>query len=148
MTALTLAKPADLERLMQLVADYHAEAGISQPEAARRDALLPLLEGSPHGAVYLIGPARAPIGYIAISFGWSIALGGLEGRVDEICIRRSVRGRGIGADVLGALPRALSAAGLRALQLTVPGADEATLRHYRKLGFQQVTDRATLTLHL
>ena len=126
-----LAKPDDLERVMRLVGDFHAESGIAGDETTRRAALLPLLEGSPHGAVYLIGPGRAPIGYIAISFGWSLAFGGMQGAIDEIYIRPAVRGRGIGSEVLLALPRALAGAGLRALHLEVERGNDRARRLWR-----------------
>ena len=70
--ALHLAQTPDADRLEALVAACHAETGITQTEEERRAALLPLLEGSPHGAIYLIGPARAPVGYIVLTFGWSL----------------------------------------------------------------------------
>lgn len=136
MTALTLAKPEDLERVLRLVADFHAEEGIVQTDNARRDALGPLLGGSPHGAVYVIGPARAPIGYVAIGFGWSIELGGLEGFVDEIYIRASVRGRGIGSEILGSLPRALATAGVKALHLEVDRDNAQARKLYEKMHFR------------
>jgi len=116
---------------MRLVGDFHAESGIAGDETTRRAALLPLLEGSPHGAVYLIGPGRAPIGYIAISFGWSLAFGGMQGAIDEIYIRPAVRGRGIGSEVLLALPRALAGAGLRALHLEVERGNDRARRLWR-----------------
>ena len=75
---LHLATPADLDRLEKMVASYHAFDGIESDEAHRRAALEPLLEGSPHGAVWLIGPKMAPVGYVAASFGWSIELGGVD----------------------------------------------------------------------
>ena len=135
MTALTLAKPEDIEHVARLVADFHTEEGITQNDATRRAAILPLLEGSPHGAVYLIGPGRAPIGYVIVSFGWSVELGGMDGFVDEIYIRPAVRGRGIGSEVLLALPKALAGAGLRALHLEVARDNERARRLYAKLHF-------------
>lgn len=136
MTALTLAKPEDIDRVMKLVADFHAGEGIEQEEATRRAALLPLLEGSPHGAVYLVGPARAPIGYVIVSFGWSVEMGGLDGFLDEIYIRPAVRGRGLGTEVLQNLPKALSGAGLRALHLEVDRENAKARKLYEKLHFQ------------
>jgi GNAT superfamily N-acetyltransferase len=136
MTAINLAKPEDLDRVVKLVADFHAEEEIEQDDATRRAAVLPLLEGSPHGAIYLVGPARAPIGYVAISFGWSIELGGMDGIVDEVFIRPSVRGRGIGSELLMSLPRALAGAGLKALHLEVDREAEKTIRLYEKLHFR------------
>ncbi len=99
MTALTLAKPDDIDRIVPLIAAFHAEMNIDQSDAKRRAAVQPLLDGSPHGAIYIAGPVRAPIGYAAISFGWSLEFGGLDGILDEIYIRPGVRGRGIGSDL-------------------------------------------------
>ncbi len=117
MTAVNLAKPEDIDRLTQLVAAHHSEAGLALDAETRQGALMPLLEGSPHGAIYLIGPGRAPIGYIVLSFGWSIEFGGIDGFIVEFFIRPGVRGRGIGSEVLRQLPKALGQAGLKALHL-------------------------------
>lgn len=133
--SLHLAGPEDLPRLMPLVAAFHAEMRIDQSEEVRSNGLRPLLDGSPHGAAYLIGPARAPIGYIVVTFGWSVEFGGLDGFIDEIYVRPGVRKRGVASEVLNALPRALSAAGLRALHLEVDRENSATQRLYEKAGF-------------
>ncbi|WP_417727388.1 GNAT family N-acetyltransferase [Roseovarius sp.] len=145
MTALSLARPDDLDRLLPLVAAFHDEAGISQTDTNRRAALLPMLEGSPHGVVYLIGPGRAPIGYIVISFGWSVEFGGLDGYVDEFYIRPGVRGRGIGSEVMTSLPKALAGAGLKALHLEVRRDNDKALKLYEKLRFLQRNEYSLLT---
>jgi len=145
MTALTLARPDDLERLLPLVAAFHDEAGIVQDDTTRRAALTPLLEGSPHGVAYLIGPARAPIGYIILSFGWSMEFAGMDGFVDEIYIRRAVRGRGIGSEVLSNLPKALAGAGLRALHLEVRRDNAKVRGFYEKLRFLPREDYILMT---
>ena len=71
-TAIHLATPAELEPLLALVARFHDEMGIPSDDTLRRAAVAPLLEGSPLGAAYLFGPARAPIGYVIVTFGWSL----------------------------------------------------------------------------
>ena len=133
--ALTLAGPEHLDRLLPLVTAFHAEAGITLSDEARRAALQPLLDGIPHGSAYLIGPPRAPIGYIVITFGWSVEFGGLDGFIDEFFIRPGVRGRGIASEVLHALPRALANAGLRALHLEVDAANTTSQKLYTRAGF-------------
>ncbi|WP_372892683.1 GNAT family N-acetyltransferase [Rhodosalinus sp.] len=142
--ALHLARPGDLERLLPMVAAMHAEAGTAQDDDGRRAALAPLLEGSPHGAVYLIGPRGAPIGYLVVTFGWSVAYGGLDAVIDEIYVRRAVRGRGIAADALDALARALRDAGVVALHLEVDSANAAAQRLYTRAHF--TTRDATLLM--
>ncbi|WP_170599587.1 GNAT family N-acetyltransferase [Ruegeria arenilitoris] len=134
--ALRLARPEDLDRLMGLVAAFHAEAGIEQDPDQRRDALTPLLEGIPHGCIYLIGPSRAPLGYIILTFGWSVEFGGMDGFVDEIYIRPAIRGRGIATEVLLDLPKALAGAGLTALHLEVDRTNEAAHKLYLRTGFK------------
>ncbi|WP_170455533.1 GNAT family N-acetyltransferase [Ruegeria arenilitoris] len=134
--ALRLARPEDLDRLMGLVAAFHAEAGIEQDPDQRRDALMPLLEGIPHGCIYLIGPSRAPLGYIILTFGWSVEFGGMDGFVDEIYIRPAIRGRGIATEVLLDLPKALAGAGLTALHLEVDRTNEAAQKLYLRTGFK------------
>ena len=132
---LHLAKPADRDRLELMVAAYHAFEGISSDEAHRREALLPLLEGTPHGAIWMIGPKMAPVGYIAVSFGWSIELGGMDGMVDELWIREAVRGRGMGTEALAALQKALRDAGVKALSLEVAAGNDGAQRLYSRAGF-------------
>lgn len=134
---LHLAGAADLERLLPMVAAYHETAGIELDDDSRRGALAPLLEGSPLGAVWFIGPKIAPVGYVAVSFGWSIELGGMDGFIDEIFVREKVRGRGMATEALGALIPSLEAAGLRALHLEVDPANDGARRIYARAGFAE-----------
>jgi ribosomal protein S18 acetylase RimI-like enzyme len=133
---LTLAKPEHLDRLIALVTAFHAEEGIKLSDDARAAGVSPLLDGIPHGAAYLIGPPRAPIGYIVITFGWSVEFGGLDAIIDELYIRPGVRGRGIASEALIALPRALASGGLRAIHLEVDRDNAAAVKLYRRAGFQ------------
>ncbi|EAQ01612.1 acetyltransferase, GNAT family protein [Pseudooceanicola batsensis HTCC2597] len=147
MTALHLASVDDLSKLMPLVGAFHAEYGLDLSEDHRERALTPLLEGSPYGAVWIIGPTRAPIGYVIISFGWSVEFGGMDGFLDEIYIRPGVRGRGIATEVMETLPKTLADSGLRALHLEVDRTDEKVMSLYRRQGFAP-RDRYTLMTRL
>ncbi len=133
---LHLAKPANLEKIVELVEAFHTETGITSDDAHRRAAVEPLLHGHPYGAVYLIGPPRAPVGYIVLTFGWSIELGGMDGFVDELYIRPPVRGRGIATEVLQTLPKTLAGVGLKALHLEVDYENETALRLYGRARFE------------
>ena len=134
--ALSLASEDDLVRLIPMVSAYHAFEGIEQSDDDRRAALAPLLAGSPHGAIWLIGPRRAPVGYIAVSFGWSIELGGMDGFLDEFFIREGVRGRGMGSEALAALIPQLAQAGMVGLSLEVAPDNARALKLYERRGFR------------
>lgn len=136
MSSLRLATMEDLDRLIPLVAGFHAEEGIEQDDDTRRDALVPLLEGSPHGAIWMIGPRVAPVGYVAVSFGWSIEFGGLDAFLDELYVRERVRGRGMGSEALAALVRALSGQGITAMSLEVDKNNDRARALYERIGFQ------------
>ncbi|MDV7143825.1 GNAT family N-acetyltransferase [Tropicimonas sp. TH_r6] len=135
-TKLHMARTEDLDKLLGMVAAFHAEFGIVQDDDTRLAAVLPLLEGSPLGVVYILGPHNAPVGYVAISFGWSIELGGIDGYVDEFWVRPAVRNKGMGSEALAALVRALQDAGVRALHLETER-DSPVSTLYERLGFEK-----------
>ncbi|SFB79234.1 GNAT family N-acetyltransferase [Tropicimonas isoalkanivorans] len=133
-TKLHMARKEDLPRLTPMVEAFHAEHGIVQDDETRAAALLPLLEGSPLGVIYIVGPRNAPVGYVAISFGWSIEMGGIDGFIDEIWIRPAVRDKGMGSEALSALIPALREAGVAALHLEVDE-NSSAVSLYERLGF-------------
>jgi len=134
--ALHLAKPDDLDRLLALVAAFHNEQGLQTTDEARRAGIAPLLDGIPHGAAYLVGPARSPIGYVIVTFGWSVEFGGMDAFIDEIYVRRAVRGRGIASEVLMTLPQALAQGGIKAMHLEVDRDNAVAQRLYARAGFK------------
>ena len=62
---LHLAAKDDLDRLLPMVRAYHQDEGIDVTDEHRRTALEPLLNGSPLGAVWFIGPKMSPVVYVA-----------------------------------------------------------------------------------
>ncbi|MCC1494390.1 GNAT family N-acetyltransferase [Cognatishimia sp. F0-27] len=135
MKSLHLATEDDADRLLAMVAAFHGETGFESDEIRRAEAIGPLLDGSPHGAIWLIGPRRAPVGYIAVSFGWSLEYGGLDAIVDELYIRAAVRGRGMGGEALNALARSLREAGVKAMHLEAQREDTRLHGFYRRARF-------------
>lgn len=135
MRSLHLARVEDLPKLLPLVAAFHDHQGFGTTAEQQHDAILPLLEGSPHGAIWLVGPRRAPVGYVVVSFGWSVEFGGLDAMVDEIYIRNAVRGRGMGGEALDGLAKALKEGGIRALHLEAKQEDDTLARFYKRARF-------------
>ena len=135
-TAITLAGPEALAQVTGLMARYHAEAALPHDDAHRVAVVAPLLEGSPLGAVWLIGPAKAPLGYVLVTFGWSVPLGGMVGWLAEVFIRPSVRQRGIGTEVLHAVAVSLGHAGVKALHVHLYDGQARAARFCARTGFQ------------
>ena len=145
MKTLHLAAAEDLARVAQLVLAFQAEMGREADPAELEDALVPLLEGAPQGALWLVGPRSAPVGYVAVGFGWSIEAGGLVAQVDQLYIRPAVRRRGMGGEALDALARTLSEAGARAISIDVAEPDAKSHRFYARARFRPRPGRVTLT---
>lgn len=134
MTALHLAQASHRDKLVPLLAAFAAEQGLTVAQDVRLRALDQMIAGVPQGAIWVIGPLRAPIGYIAVSFGWSLTSGGMEGTLTELFIRPGVRRRGIGTEVFTALLPRLAEAGVTRFHLG--GATGALERLARKAGFR------------
>lgn len=115
-TSITLAGPDALDRVLALLERRETEAGGPEWDAAERDLrsglVAPLLAGGPEGAVWLIGPVRAPLGLAVVTFGWSLR-GGREAWLEELFIRPSVRRRGIGREVVHGVAVSLRSGGMR-----------------------------------
>lgn len=148
MTSIYLATSESIARLEPMVAAFHDEQGIKRTTKHRIHALEPLLSGSPHGAVYLIGPQLAPMGYIVVTFTWSIQLGGLEARIDEFYIRDKVRGRGIGTQALVKLSETFLDYNIALLSLDATNTNDQVAHFYERLGFQIRQDYKFMTLTL
>ena len=132
---LTLATAEDADRLLAMLVACHDERGVTLDHERREAALRPLLEGSPLGAAYLIGPRKAPVGFIAVTFGWSLETGGMTADVGEFWIRPGVRGRGLGTEVLTALLPTLEQAGVRAIRFFPDGDGDRRNALFTRLRF-------------
>src|SRR4051794_26812497 len=98
-----LATPDDLELLIAMMRhlreDDPDEGAFS--EANARAATPPIIRDASIGRLWLIHADEKPIGYVALTFDWSLELGGRVGFVDELFIEREFRGQGIGTHALG-----------------------------------------------
>lgn len=143
--AVNLATPESAELCLGLMEKYHIEQGLTYDDAHRAAVTAPLLDGNPLGAIWLIGPARAPLGYVLVTFAWSIEAGGMVGWISEIYMRPSVRKRGIGTETLHAVAVALRAGGVKALHADVGTPDNPLLRFWRRVGFKTDCTRSVVT---
>lgn len=144
----TLASEENAALCLSLMAKYHAEQGLAYDDAHRQTVAAPLLAGSQMGAIWLIGPPRAPLGYVLVTFVWSVAAGGTVGWVSEIYMRPSVRKRGIGTETLHAVALALRAGGIKALHADIGTADDPILHFWKRVGFRPDGVRSVVTDHL
>lgn len=143
-TSFHLCQPGDLDTLLGLVQRRMEEAGTPGDPDHLRAGLAPLIAGDGAGAAYLFGPLKAPVGYLALTIGWSVALAAPEARVVDLFIRPSVRRRGLAANALAGVGSALRAGGVRALHMDLPD-NPALMNLARKAGFARVPGQIPTT---
>ena len=132
---LLAAKSADIDRILPLVAAYHAFEGIASDAAQRRSAVGRLLAERALGGIWLVLADGGLAGYIALCRGFSIEFDGYDAFIDEFYLEAEFRGQGIGRLVLAALGREAQRQGINALHLEVARDNRRARRLYEQAGF-------------
>ncbi|HEY5740547.1 MAG TPA: GNAT family N-acetyltransferase [Gammaproteobacteria bacterium] len=132
---LLAAKSADIDRILPLVAAYHAFEGIASDAAQRRSAVERLLADRTLGGIWLVLADGELAGYIALCRGFSIEFDGFDAFIDEFYLEAEFRSRGIGRIVLTALGREARGCGINALHLEVARDNQRARRLYEQAGF-------------
>lgn len=130
-----LATEADCELLLGMMREYYAYDGHSWDEPRARTALLDLLREPSFGRAWLILDQDTPVGYIVLTFGYSLEFLGRDAFIDEFFLRPSHRGRGWGRETLAFIEGAARAAGVRAIHLEVVHANTTAKAVYLRSGY-------------
>lgn len=91
---------ADLPALTAFVRAYYAYDQHHWVEATQLRALRQLCAGTPYARAFFIVLEGQRIGYVALAFGFSIEVGGLDFFLDELFLEEAWRGRGLGRRAL------------------------------------------------
>jgi diamine N-acetyltransferase len=136
------ATAADVPHLMRLMAGLYGEDGDVRldGDAAER-ALRELLALPDAGAVWLAESGTEPVGYLAITYGFSLEYHGRDAFIDELYVAPAARGRGIGREAIRVAEAACRARGVRALHLEVERVNARAERLYRRAGFHDQNRR-------
>jgi ribosomal protein S18 acetylase RimI-like enzyme len=133
------ARPDDFATLLVLQREFYVEDRLTHTPANAR-ALRRLLRSPDAGAVWLIEGAgergRTPVGYIVLTLGWSLELGGRDAFIDELYVRPERRGRGLGTLALATAEAAGRRLGVRALHLEVDSTNDVARRLYERIGYR------------
>ena len=138
------ATAADLEPILALHRDFFAEDRYPFREEESRANLARLLADPSLGRVFVLEDGEAVVGYLVLTFGFSLEFGGRDGLVDELYVAPSHRGRGLGTKALAAAEEACRALGIRAVHLVVERYKEDAQALYRRVGFV-AHDREVMT---
>jgi GNAT superfamily N-acetyltransferase len=141
------ATVADLDLLIGMMEEFYAEAGYRADVVRARDAFRQLLEDERLGEVWVAEANHTPVGYIVLTFGFSMEYGGPDAFIVDLFLQSGHRGGGLGSALVRHARERCTARGVRALHLEV-GRENARARAvYGRAGFRE-TDRLLLTLQL
>jgi GNAT superfamily N-acetyltransferase len=146
-TAIRLAEQADIDTLVELMRQFNAFDAYPFDAQITRAALERFIGDPALGRLWLIeagAGARAPIGYLALTFGYSFEYHGRDAFIDELYLLPNYRGQGIGTRAMQFAIAACRDLGVHALHLEVERHNAAARRLYRRAGFAE-HDRDLLT---
>ena len=128
------ATPADLERIIPLCIDYCAADNREVNEPLIRSGLAGLLDSDVNGFILIACDEHdLPIGYAAVSTGWSLEVGGADYVLDEIFVQQ--RGEGIGRQLIDAAEDRCAELGVRRIFLETERPNNRARSLYARLGF-------------
>lgn len=134
----------DTEILVQLIREFHEFEHLPFDEGTIRFVLAKLLKKDYLGRVWLIQQGRDALGYIVLTFGYSLEFLGRDAFIDELYIRESHRGQGIGTRALQFVEKMCPSLGIQALHLEADRKNTTAQGFYRKVGFED-HDRYLMT---
>jgi len=134
-TMIRRATGADVSALVGLMADFYSEAEFTLDTAAAARAFEALLAAPSLGTIWLAELDEAPLGHLVLSVAFSMEYGGMRGFIDDLYVRPSARGHGIGAALLDAAREGAIARGLRALCVETGLEDHPARSLYARAGY-------------
>jgi diamine N-acetyltransferase len=132
-----MAVPGDIEILIELIRGLQKDDPWSVPfrEEEVRASVHELLVNSAVGQAFLMYRGELCIGYLVLSFDFSLEYGGKNAWIDELFVRPEFRGRGIGSRALDFAQQTARELGAKVLHLEVNRGNPA-IELYRRNGFE------------
>ncbi len=127
----------DIEPILDLMEGLYAEDGsTSFVREAHARAARELLESPAYGRLWVFTVDRRPVGYLALTFGFSLEYRGRDAWIDELYVAPEHRGQGLGRRAIDLAVEECRREGIQAIRLEVETANEAAGNFYRQAGFE------------
>lgn len=136
-TTFKIAEDLEQDILIQLIKEFCEVDNHPFEDSSIRLALSNLLQDKSLGRVWLIQQGKEAIGYIVLTFGYSLEYRGRDAFIDEFYIRESYRGQGIGTKTLQFVESICPSLEIQALHLEVEKENRAAKRLYSKASFKE-----------
>lgn len=142
--AFRAASNEDIDTLVNFMRQFYAIDNYPFDESIARNALRDMIGNPTLGRIWLIDYGNEAIGYIVITFGYSLEYHGRDAILDEFFIKDAYRHQGFGMRAMQFVVEECRANGIDALHLEVERTNLAGQALYRKFGFED-HDRYLMT---
>jgi GNAT superfamily N-acetyltransferase len=139
-----VASDTDINTILTFMCQFYAIDQYPFDEQIAYVALTDMMRDSSLGRVWLIYNRDEAIGYIVITFGYSLEYHGRDAFIDELFIEARYRHQGVGTKTVQFVLEACRELGIHALHLEVERTNIAGQALYRKFGFEN-HDRHLMT---
>jgi len=140
----TQASAGDVEAILAMMREYYAFDHLDFDESSARHALDALIHDRSLGAAWLILTGNNIVGYVVLTFGYSLEFHGRFGLIDELYLRESYRNQGLGTEALAFVQDFCVSMGIKVLRLEVERGNLHAQAVYRRFGFE-THDRYLMT---
>ena len=130
------ATPSDINALIPLMKEYYAFDHLVFVEEKARATLHDMLNNASLGKIYFIRTHNELAGYAVMVFIHSLEFHGKAAFLDELYLRESARGKGVGKRVLEFLFDECRRLGIGTLRLEVTHSNTVAQAVYEKMGFE------------
>lgn len=126
---------AEMPVLLELVREFHEFENLAFDPSLDRRVLEQIITDSTIGRIWIIDESNTAIGYVIVTFGYSLEFRGREACIDELYLRPAYRRHGIGTQTLQFVEAMCRSLNIRCVNLEVDRHNNAAQMVYRKNGF-------------
>jgi len=141
------ASLADVEQLVAMMAEFYSDSPYTLNPRRATAAFSSLLADERLGHVWFVQANSKEVGYVVVTYCYSMNYGGLSAVVDDFFIQPAFRGAGLGKAAMAEVRSLCAGHGVRAMHVETGRDNAPALAVYRRAGFVD-TDHAHLTLAL
>ena len=136
MHEISLATPADIPRLCDLLAILFTQEADFEPDEAKQSAALKkIIEHPETGHILILRANKEITGMVSLLYTVSTACGGKVALLEDMIIRPGMRGAGWGGKLLQAAIEHAKREGCLRITLLTDRANDAAIRFYLQHGF-------------
>src|SRR6266478_3265204 len=125
------ASLADVELLVTMMAEFYSDSPYALNTRRATEAFRSLLADERLGHVWFIQSDSKDVGYVVLTFCYTMTYGGLSAIVDDFFIRQEFRGFGLGKAAMAEVRSFCAVRGIRAIHVETGRDNAPALTVYR-----------------